>query len=99
MVCLGLFFITIGKRFNEYLYAKKDINGTTNGISHEYIVKNFAGFTWKTIGFCCIVFVAIPFAIYTLSYIPFIDGEGTKNHPFNGWTSLIVEIISEKYSK
>ena len=24
-------------------------------------------------------------------------GKGTKNRPFNGWTSLIVEIISEQY--
>ena len=24
-------------------------------------------------------------------------GQGTKNRPFNGWTSMIVEIISEKY--
>ncbi len=74
-----IFFITIGKRYHEYLYAKKDIYGTTNGISHEYIVKNFVGFTWKTIGFCCIVFIVIPVIIYTVSYIPFIDGDGTKN--------------------
>lgn len=74
-----LFFITLGKRFNEYLYAKKDPTGTTNGISHEYIIENFKGHTLKTIGFCCIVFVIVPAIIYTLSYIPFEDYAGTKN--------------------
>lgn len=74
-----IFFITLGKRFREYLYAKKDVSGSTNGISHEYIVNNFVPFAWKTIGFCCIVFVAIPAVIYVLSYIPFNDGQGTTN--------------------
>lgn len=74
-----LFFITIGRRYREYLYAKKDRRGSTNGISHEYIVKNFAGFTWKTIGFCCIVFVLVPAVIYILSYIPFKPYDGTTN--------------------
>lgn len=73
-----IFFITLGKRFREYLYAKKNIEGSTNGISHEYIVKNFRGFTIKTIGFCCIVFIVIPAIIYTLSYIPFKDYAGTE---------------------
>lgn len=73
-----LFFITLGKRYNEYLYAKKTPTGVTNGISHEYIVKNFKGYTIKTIAFCCIVFVIIPAIIYTLSYIPFEDYAGTK---------------------
>lgn len=74
-----LFFITLGKRYREYLYAKKDINGTTNGISHDYIVKNFRSKTVKTIGFCCIVFLVVPAIIYLLSYIPFKDYEGTTN--------------------
>lgn len=30
--------------------------------------------TWKTIGLCLVFFVAVPAAIYTLSYIPFRDG-------------------------
>lgn len=74
-----IFFITIGKRYKEYLYAKKDVRGSTNGISHEYIVNRFAGNTLKTIGFCCIVFVVIPAIIYILSYIPFKAGDGTTN--------------------
>lgn len=71
-----LFFITLGKRFREYLYAKKDVEGSTNGISHRYIVEHFVGNTWKTIAFCVVFFVIIPVIIYTLSYIPFKDGLG-----------------------
>ena len=72
-----IFFVTLGKRFQEYLYAKKHLGGVTNGISHDYIAKNFIGHTVKTVLFCCVFFVVIPAVIYTASYLPFYDYEGT----------------------
>ena len=69
-----IFFIQMYKRFREYQYANKNIDGSTDGISHKYISDNFVKMFMKTIGFCCIFFVVIPVIIYTLSYIPFSDG-------------------------
>lgn len=74
-----LFFVTLGKRFQEYLYAKKHTGGVTNGISHDYIVKAFPGLTIKTVLFCCVFFVVIPAVIYLASYLPFKDYEGTTS--------------------
>jgi Gpi18-like mannosyltransferase len=38
---------------------------------------------WLTIGWCCVMFVAVPAAIYTLSYIPFLQVPG-PGHDFRG---------------
>ena len=72
-----IFFYQLYKRYAEYLYAKADPGGATNGISHQVILETFIDKTVKTIGFCLIFFIAIPFVIYLLSYIPFVDG----SHP------------------
>lgn len=69
-----LFFVQMYKRYTEYRYAVMNPNGTTQGISHAYIRKNFRPMFWKTIGFCCIFFILVPMMIYILSYIPFSDG-------------------------
>lgn len=69
-----IFFIHIGQRFREYIYAAMMPNQTTNGISHQHILKNFYPKFYRTIGFCCIFFIVIPAIIYTLSYIPMNDG-------------------------
>lgn len=71
-----IFFITMGQRFREYLYAVKNPDGTSEGISHQYIIDNFYKKFFKTIGFCCIFFIVVPAIIYTLSYIPFVDNSG-----------------------
>lgn len=68
-----LFFGTLLRRYREYLYASAKPHETTNGIAHKEIIQRFLPYTKKTIGFCMIFFVAIPFAIYLLSYIPFVD--------------------------
>lgn len=68
-----IFFATLYNRFREYQYACASPNGATNGISHKVIMERFLPNTKKTIAFCMIFFVAIPMAIYTLSYIPFRD--------------------------
>ena len=70
-----IFFYTVFKRAKEYNYAKKNIDGETNGIKHEHIVKVFKGNLIKTIAFCVLVFLIIPFIIYTMSYIPFVGDE------------------------
>lgn len=69
-----LFFASLFRRYKEYLYAKKDVDGSTNGIAHKDVLEKFKPYTIKTILFCCVFFVVIPFIIYTLSYIPFSDG-------------------------
>lgn len=69
-----LFFMSLFRRFMEYRYAKKDVEGETNGISHKEVVQKFVPYTLKTIAFCIVFFVLIPFCIYTLSYLPFRDG-------------------------
>ncbi|MDO5520270.1 MAG: glycosyltransferase family 39 protein [bacterium] len=71
-----IFFVNLYKRFKEYQFAMLDPKGTTNGISHEHVVKHFYDYTWKTIAFCFVVFIFIPAIIYTLSYIPFRSTEG-----------------------
>lgn len=69
-----IFFITMGQRFREYIYATKHPNSESYGISHQYIIENFYQKFWKTIGFCCVFFIVIPAIIYILSYIPMSDG-------------------------
>lgn len=71
-----LFFMTIGQRFREYLYAKKSQGSSTNGIAHKEILRDFWKKTWMTLGFCVIFFVLIPAVIYTLSYLGFDDKSG-----------------------
>ncbi len=67
-----IFFYTMYVRYREYCYAKKNVAGETNGISHKYITDNFAKLFWKTIGYCVIMFIGVAGTIYTLSYIPFV---------------------------
>ncbi|MBQ4259829.1 MAG: glycosyltransferase family 39 protein [Lachnospiraceae bacterium] len=68
-----IFFVTLYKRYAEYQYARRFPRMSTNGISHRTILDNFKPNTIKTIKFCLIAFVVVPFVIYTLSYIPFDD--------------------------
>lgn len=68
-----IFFAQLFMRYREYLYAKRSPKGTTNGIQHKRIINSFQENTTRTIMFCMIFFVAIPFTIYLLSYIPFVD--------------------------
>ena len=68
-----LFFASLYRRYREYLYAKKDPLGETSGIFHDTIIRCFPENARKTICFCLIFFVAVPVAIYLLSYLPFRD--------------------------
>lgn len=74
-----IYFITVIKRYKEYKYARKDIEGISAGIKHSYIVKVYKEYTFKTILFCCVAFLVIPIVIYVLSYIP-VHLEGKENY-------------------
>lgn len=76
-----IFFFTLYRRYREYMYAKKDPNGETDGISHKHVIESFEANTRLTIFWCCIFFVFIPILIYGLSYIPYLrapSSEGIK---------------------
>lgn len=68
-----LFFAVLFRRYREYLYAGEHPEEVTGRISHAAILRKFVPHTVKTLGFCVIFFVVIPFAIYLLSYLPFAD--------------------------
>lgn len=70
-----LFFSTLFCRYQEYRYAKTDPHGTSDGISHETILRQFAPCARRTILFCVGFFVLIPACIYLLSYLPFRSGD------------------------
>ena len=66
-----VFFITLYKRYMEYRYALQHPKETVNGLSCQKIIQRFQPNVMKTIGFCILFFVVVPFVLYTLSYIPF----------------------------
>lgn len=68
-----IFFANLLTRYREYKYALQQPKGSTKHISHSHIINVFKENTIRTIGFCMIFFVVIPFFIYLLSYIPFVD--------------------------
>ena len=70
-----IFFVTMARRYLEYRYACLNPNSETDGVKHETIIHKFKGNLIKTLAFCCVAFVLVPITIYTLSYIPFDDGQ------------------------
>ena len=70
-----LFFHTLYRRYREYCYAKAAPNASSNGISHSQVIARFASYTKKTVLFCVVFFVLIPFIIYLLSYLPVRIGD------------------------
>ena len=73
-----IFFLQMGRRVREYYYARKEPEGTTDGIPHIYVIKHFRKNTIITLAFCCLFFIAVPIGIYVLSYIPFVSPTGTE---------------------
>lgn len=63
-----IFFITLYRRYLEYIQARAQHDIET--------MKKYRRYTLITIGWCCVFFVLIPAVIYTLSYIPYIRGFG-----------------------
>lgn len=84
-----LFFATLFKRYQEYVYAGKHPKGSTAGISHQQILKSFLPYTKKTILFCVGFFVLIPAVIYLLSYLPFVS---------NNQTGLLARMLANQES-
>lgn len=76
-----IFFITLYKRYNEYRYALKTPSGKTDGISHKFVIDNFKPYMLRTLGWCCVFFVAVPIVIYCASYFLYLkapDSHGLK---------------------
>ncbi len=67
-----LFFMTVLKRYKEYLFAKENPHNEAS----EAIAGEFAKKTVLTLLFCVIAFIVIPVVIYLLSYIPYLKCEG-----------------------
>lgn len=74
-----LFFGTLYRRYREYLWAIEQFTDRSSyqNRSAVSICKKFLPNTVRTILFCLVFFVAIPFCIYLLSYLPFVDGTDT----------------------
>lgn len=68
-----LFFCRLLGYYKEYRYALLAPDGMTGEISHKHIIDTFKKNTMKTIIFCIFFYIVIPFIIYLLSYIPFVD--------------------------
>lgn len=85
-----IFFATLFQRYREYRYAKERPEESTNGVSHESIIKTFPSALIKTLLFCIVFFVMIPAGIYALSYIPFKDtfSEGFVQKIINNQQSM-----------
>lgn len=76
-----VFFITLYKRYREYLYALKRPTAETNGIAHKFVIENFKPYMLKTLGWCVIFFVIVPVIIYCASYFLYLrapDSHGIK---------------------
>lgn len=70
-----VFFIVVFRRYMEYHYAWLHPKEETNGIKNGVIIKSFRKNLIKTLAFCVLAFIIIPGTIYTLSYIPFNNGQ------------------------
>ena len=86
-----IFFFTLFKRYKEFSYAKSKIKDSTNGIQHLFVASNYKNYAIKTILFCIVFFVVIPFTIYTLCYLPFVgaEGQGLLTRMLNNQTSML----------
>lgn len=70
-----LFFCTLYRRYKEYCYAKMSPKASSNGIPHSEVIARFTPYAKKTVLFCIVFFVLIPFIIYLLSYLPVRIGD------------------------
>ncbi len=68
-----IFFAVLYRRYREYLFAKQEPGGVTDGIKHVSVIRKFPEYAKKTVIFCVGFFGVIPALIYTASYIPFRD--------------------------
>ena len=78
-----IFFLTVYRRYREYLYAKEHPADSTDGISHQHIIDTFTPSLIKTLLWCCLFFIVIPLIIYGLSYIPYVNCAESE-----GWRTI-----------
>ena len=71
-----IFFMTIHKRYKEYLFARENPDSPESAEICDSFVKNMI----LTLSFCILAFIIIPLIIYLLSYIPYAmcGGNGLK---------------------
>lgn len=71
-----IFFMTIHKRYKEYLFARENPDSPKSAEICDSFVKNMI----LTLSFCVLAFIIIPLIIYLLSYIPYAmcSGNGLK---------------------
>lgn len=69
-----IFFAVILRRYMEYKKASMIPGGNTEGIEHKHVIASFKDNTLKTICFCVVAFVVVPFILYLMAYIPYNDG-------------------------
>ena len=92
-----IFFYTVYVRWREYVYAGKQpadmAQPAQEATVYQHIRKVFPGNMAVTIGCCFVFFIAVPLAIYCLSYIPYLGcpGEGS-------WLERILENQESMFS-
>lgn len=64
-----IFFVTMYKRWREYVYCKKNGQGINDNL-RESIKDKYLRNTIITLLFCILFFIVIPIVIYVMSYIP-----------------------------
>lgn len=75
-----IFFIQIGKRWQEYIYARttirqKSVYEAMDESKRKYLMnvsKNFKKKTILTLSWCVLFFIVVPLIIYYLAYIPYM---------------------------
>ena len=82
-----LFFLTLFRRYREYLYAKK------YRIEGNY--RMFPKYALYTCLWCLLFFVLVPALIYVLSYIPYYFGTGSL-YPVREANRLFTELPAMK---
>jgi len=64
-----IFFISMFKRWKEYMYVKNDGTGISQNMADE-IKRTYRNKTLITLAWCVLFFIIIPIGIYIASYIP-----------------------------
>ncbi len=76
-----IFLYVMYRRYSEYRYAVTRPKGVTSGIEHQKVINDFSKNIKTTFIFFVIMFAAVAFMIYALSYIPYLmtpSGHGFK---------------------
>ncbi len=91
-----IFFITVYRRYCEYLVAKKALKVATGERKKylEHVTATFVTNTCYTLLFCVLVFIIIPLIIYCASYYPYWNAAG-ETRP---WYKIILDNQSAMFN-